>query len=57
MEIENPKVKCNRCGSIIQFQGEVSIVSCRCRYVAVDDGRIIGNEGDYSIVKNKKKLD
>ena len=49
------KLKCNRCGSVIQYRSEVSIVQCRCRYVVVDDSRIIGNQSDYSIIGNQSK--
>ncbi len=52
------KVKCKKCGDIIQSKSVHNFVSCKCGAVAVDGGndylRICGEKKDYEIVEGKK---
>ena len=58
-EIISNKIKCKKCGDIIESKSTNDYKRCSCGAVAVDGGRDylkrIGNEEDYeelSIIKN-----
>ena len=57
-EIISNKIKCKKCGNIIESKSTNDYKRCSCRTVAIDGGKDylkkIGNEEDYeemSIVK------
>lgn len=47
--------KCTRCGDEIYWNTHKNLTFCKCKKIAIDGCeyyvRIIGNKGDYSIIK------
>lgn len=51
------KIKCKKCGDIIEGDKKGHLIVCRCGACAIDETpyyyRIIGNYGDFVEVKEK----
>ena len=58
-EIISNKIKCKKCGDIIDSKSTNDYKKCSCGTVAVDDGKDylkrIGNEEDYEDISEIKK--
>ena len=58
-EIINNKIKCKKCGDIIESKSTNDYKKCSCGTVAVDGGndylKMIGNEEDYEELPIIKK--
>jgi hypothetical protein len=52
------KIKCKKCGDIIEGDGKGTLIWCSCRSIGIDETewytRLLGNPEDYEKIKAKK---
>lgn len=55
------KLKCNKCGDILEGDKRGTYIECSCGKCAIDETeyyyRIIGNEEDWEIIEEDEKND
>lgn len=53
------KIKCKKCGDIIEGDKKGTFIMCKCKTIAIDETkwywRICGNEEDFEIVEETKE--
>lgn len=53
-----PKVRCTKCGDILQSMNRHDFKWCKCKTIAVDGGgeylKLTGNPGDWEVLKNDR---
>ena len=51
------KIRCKKCGGVIQSKYKWNMVWCKCRALAIDGGscytRILGNKEDYEFIQEQ----
>ena len=52
------KIKCKKCGDIIEGDRKGTLIWCSCESVGIDETewytRLLGDENDYEVLKEKK---
>lgn len=52
------KLKCNKCGDIIEGDKKGTYIECSCKAIAIDETeyyyRIIGNLEDFEVIEPKE---
>lgn len=56
------RIKCKKCGEIIEGDGHGTLIWCKCKSCAIDEvaggyARLIGNTDDYEVLGYKEVKD